>query len=480
MLFACDRCGRRYSVPDERVQGRAFRATCKACGNIMVVRPGGAQPAGASGPSPAPPVPGPTSPAPVVPLPSPPAATGPTAVPAAGAGPRGAPEQRAPGPPAAPAVRPPSVVPLPGRTPSPGASAPGVAVVAASAPAVPAGPTLAAVTGSEAGTLGGALGNLLESPQAGGPAEGRVSRGRELDTARGLTSAEMAWMADRAPGAPPEAQGEKGVEQPRSEAHPEGGSGGPGLPRAILAGVVLGIAAAGALALLWGGWRTRQSMMAAERAPPPLELTPPPAAPPAAAPLAEPTPQPVAEPTPQPAAADLSAAAPSPVSAAPAPPAPEKPVAQRAGGSAVFEPGTVMVRRSHRSGQRLDQKDRKLLDLLARKQDGTAPLEPVEPNELDSRSLDSNAVERVISRSQGAFSGCVSRASKGTATAEWRATLLLTVDGTGEVAGAWVAEADISRTGLGRCLATAARRLVFPAFEGDSVDISVPLVLEAR
>ena len=86
-----------------------------------------------------------------------------------------------------------------------------------------------------------------------------------------------------------------------------------------------------------------------------------------------------------------------------------------------------------------------------------------------------------MAESQGAFSGCVTRATKmGGAPDARHATLLLTVAGSGQVATAWVAEADISRTGLGRCLVTAARRLAFPAFEGDPVDVSVPLVLEAR
>jgi hypothetical protein len=131
---------------------------------------------------------------------------------------------------------------------------------------------------------------------------------------------------------------------------------------------------------------------------------------------------------------------------------------------------------------RLNRKDRKLLDLLARKRDEAAPPEPVEKLDLDTaRSLDPAAVERVVEESQGAFSGCVTRAAKVTGLPNSRrATLLLTVAGSGEVSSAWVAEADISRTGLGRCLEGAARRLVFPAFEGEPVDVSVPLTLEAR
>jgi hypothetical protein len=148
-----------------------------------------------------------------------------------------------------------------------------------------------------------------------------------------------------------------------------------------------------------------------------------------------------------------------------------------------FEPGTVTIGKPRQKEHyKLDRKDRKLLDLLARKRDQAAPPEPVEKLDLDTgRSLDPAAVERVLEESQGAFSGCLSRAAKGAGTPDARrATLLLTVAHSGEVSTAWVAEADVSRTGLGRCLVGAARRLVFPAFEGEPVDVSIPLMLEAR
>jgi hypothetical protein len=37
----------------------------------------------------------------------------------------------------------------------------------------------------------------------------------------------------------------------------------------------------------------------------------------------------------------------------------------------------------------------------------------------------------------------------------------------------------VDRTDLGACLAAAARRMVFPAFEGESIDVSMPLSLSA-
>ncbi len=250
---------------------------------------------------------------------------------------------------------------------------------------------------------------------------------------------------------------------------------GPGVLRVALAAVILGLAAAAILLLVWPAWR-------AQRAPRPTAA----ANVPSGTPVPSPPPEQGAPAAPEPAAAadaapPVPASAPAPeVAPPPPPPAPAEP---RASSRARFEPGTVTVGKvTRKKGARLNRKDRRLLDLLARKQDGAAPPEPVEKLDLDTgRSLDPAAVERVMAESQGAFSGCVTRAAKGQAAAEARrATLLLTVAGSGEVASAWVAESDISRTGLGRCLATAARRLVFPAFEGGPVDVSVPLVLEAR
>jgi hypothetical protein len=149
-----------------------------------------------------------------------------------------------------------------------------------------------------------------------------------------------------------------------------------------------------------------------------------------------------------------------------------------------FEAGTVTVARARRrNAHALDQQDRKLLDLLARKDVGTDPPEQVERLDLDTgRSLSPGAVERVVGEGQGAFSSCLTRAlkSRQPGAAARRATLLLTVDPGGAVATAWVAEAEVERSALGACLTAAARRLVFPSFEGDPVDVSVPLVLGAR
>jgi predicted Zn finger-like uncharacterized protein len=380
VIFSCDRCGRRYSVPDERVQGRTFRVTCKSCGNVILVKPG-------------------------------------------------APAREA--------------APVPAAAPHP-----------PPAPVASAGPARAerTITGPLVHVSG-----LGSAPV------------REHDSSRALTAAEMAWMSDDEgrPAAPPpepgpEASEDVSVEEEVPAPPARSGHAGPGIARAVLAAVLLGLVAAAVVGFfVWPGWRAT---------PPPPKVAVAPAPPPAPAPDA----QPVSPAPPPVAAAPEPASAPALVEPAPAP---------TVGPGARFEPGTVTIGKVRRKeAPKLNRKDRKLLDLLARKHDQAAPPGPVEKLELDTaRSLEPAAVERVIEESQGAFSGCVTRSAKATGLPNSRrATLLLTVARTGEVSTAWVAEAEVSRTGLGRCLVGAARRLVFPAFEGGPVDVSVPLTLEAR
>jgi hypothetical protein len=131
----------------------------------------------------------------------------------------------------------------------------------------------------------------------------------------------------------------------------------------------------------------------------------------------------------------------------------------------------------------LATKDRRLLDLLDDKGDA-APPAPVDRVALDTAgaALDREAVERAVDANRSAFGACVTRAVRqdpALRVADRKATLLLTIQPTGAVSDAWVAEADLERTALGRCLAAAARRIAFPAFRGDALDVSVPLALSA-
>jgi len=48
MKIVCDACQAKYSIADEKVQGKAFKIRCKKCNHIIVVRSGGEKAAGAA------------------------------------------------------------------------------------------------------------------------------------------------------------------------------------------------------------------------------------------------------------------------------------------------------------------------------------------------------------------------------------------------------------------------------------------------
>jgi hypothetical protein len=132
---------------------------------------------------------------------------------------------------------------------------------------------------------------------------------------------------------------------------------------------------------------------------------------------------------------------------------------------------------------RIARKDRRLLDLLEKKGDA-APSGAIERSTLDTglAELDQPAVERAMAESRPAFAACITRALKADPSLkidDRKATLMLTVRPNGTVSRAWVAEADLESTPLGRCLVGAARRVVFPTFQGEALDVSAPLVLGA-
>ena len=49
MKIVCDACQAKYSIADDKIQGKAFKIRCKKCNHIIVVRVGEAGAAGASG-----------------------------------------------------------------------------------------------------------------------------------------------------------------------------------------------------------------------------------------------------------------------------------------------------------------------------------------------------------------------------------------------------------------------------------------------
>jgi predicted Zn finger-like uncharacterized protein len=51
MKIVCDACQAKYSIADEKIQGKAFKIRCKKCGHIIVVKTGGDAAAGAAAPA---------------------------------------------------------------------------------------------------------------------------------------------------------------------------------------------------------------------------------------------------------------------------------------------------------------------------------------------------------------------------------------------------------------------------------------------
>src|SRR5512139_419817 len=51
MKIVCDACQAKYSISDDKVQGKVFKIRCKKCSNIIVVRGGGGGAAEAAAPA---------------------------------------------------------------------------------------------------------------------------------------------------------------------------------------------------------------------------------------------------------------------------------------------------------------------------------------------------------------------------------------------------------------------------------------------
>jgi hypothetical protein len=91
---------------------------------------------------------------------------------------------------------------------------------------------------------------------------------------------------------------------------------------------------------------------------------------------------------------------------------------------------------------------------------------------------DSSALSRVVAQSSPAFQFCIEQQlKKNPRFRGGKITLLATIGPSGVVKQARVDRKDIDGSDLGDCLKSRARRLVFPAFTGDDVEVQIPLVL---
>jgi hypothetical protein len=90
------------------------------------------------------------------------------------------------------------------------------------------------------------------------------------------------------------------------------------------------------------------------------------------------------------------------------------------------------------------------------------------------------ALARVVAQSGPAFQSCIEQQLKRTPNFRGgKVNLVATVGASGTVKQARLDRKEIDVSDLGSCLKSRARRLVFPSFEGEDVEVEIPLVLTA-
>ena len=98
-----------------------------------------------------------------------------------------------------------------------------------------------------------------------------------------------------------------------------------------------------------------------------------------------------------------------------------------------------------------------------------------------SRPPSADTVARIVSANSKAFETCVAEAARRDPSLDLggrQVVLMLTVNPNGMVTNPTVDDAEIDKTDLGGCLKSAARLMVFPAFEGEPMKVEVPFALE--
>jgi hypothetical protein len=90
------------------------------------------------------------------------------------------------------------------------------------------------------------------------------------------------------------------------------------------------------------------------------------------------------------------------------------------------------------------------------------------------------ALAKVVSQSGPAFQACIEQQLKRTPNFRGgKVNLVATVGASGTVKQARLDRKELDGSDLGVCLKSRARRLVFPSFEGEDVEVEIPLVLTA-
>jgi len=90
------------------------------------------------------------------------------------------------------------------------------------------------------------------------------------------------------------------------------------------------------------------------------------------------------------------------------------------------------------------------------------------------------ALAKVVAQSGPAFQSCIEQQLRRTPNFRGgKVNLVATVGASGTVKQARLDRKEIDVSDLGSCLKSRARRLVFPSFEGEDVEVEIPLVLTA-
>jgi len=437
--FSCGNCGRAYVVADDKVRGRSFKVKCRACGHLIVVKASGVQTAPDSA-APAPDL--------AATIASPPEQAAPATTPSA------ATTELA----ARPPPRPPAVAPPP-----------------------PAAPPK---THSDQPRLFDA------EPEA----ERAEVVSEDWFSANAAPAADDGWLAE-----PPQAQASAPVAEPNVPP-PASRKRGLVLALTVLSAVAIGAAVAFHLGILGKPRSVPARPVAVAPEPKPAAPEPKPAAPlPTPAPTVD---LPSVPPGPPKARvgtdALLAGGNPQPDAAGPGadkPPAKSPPAIDQAP-APTQAPGKVRTSRGpsfepERRGKagrgdslrirRIGSKDKKLLDLMAKKAD-TAPTEPVEKLDLDTAApaLDEAQVARTVAENRRAFDACISRSLRHGSNLQLAGRKVIatfTIRPDGSVIDPALDDAQIDSNELGACLKAVCRRLAFPAFGGAPIEVAVPLAL---
>ncbi|HEY3586274.1 MAG TPA: AgmX/PglI C-terminal domain-containing protein [Myxococcaceae bacterium] len=103
-----------------------------------------------------------------------------------------------------------------------------------------------------------------------------------------------------------------------------------------------------------------------------------------------------------------------------------------------------------------------------------------EPSSGGGSGPNQQALAKVVAQSGPAFQSCIEQQLKRTPNFRGgKVNLVATVGASGTVKQARLDRKEIDISDLGSCLKSRARRLVFPSFEGEDVEVEIPLVLTA-